>query len=1024
MCCLLAGGGWQGVYNVHADNVNNMSGSASQQALTATGNVSDDFGPVAGASVLVKGTTIGTVTDIDGKFTLDNVKNGDVLVVSFIGYVTQEITYNGKVVHVNLKEDAKVIEEVVVVGYGTQKKANLTGAVSSVSGNEMIKRPVTNPTTMLQGQIPGLSIVQGTGQPGNESVSMRIRGQGTYSDAGSDPMILIDGVPGNLTNLNANDIESVSVLKDAASAAIYGARAANGVILVTTKNGEDNRFRLAYDVNLGTYSPTRMIELVSNSAEYMRLYNEAMRNSGIASSSNTYTDEMIALYENATDRTKYPNFDWIDAGIKSVFVQKHNLSLSGGQKGTTYNISAGYINQPGIMIGSAFEKYNFRTNLKSKLKEWVTVGSNLALERGDVQLVANGGTDDFLSLIAQAPTYGPVLPDGSGRYTYSAYPFEYHNKNQVAVVENRMMNNQVNYDVSAQLWAELTLFKDLTWYTKGAVNLTDNSSKTWRPKVPVYNFHTGESAGYLDTGEVGLTVENNRTFYTNLFSYLKYSTTVADDHNISAQAGYSQETNRYEILTGYRQVFLADLHELDAASTINQNTGGTSNQWALQSLFGRLNYDYQSRYLLELNIRYDGTSRMAQENRWGYFPSLSAGWRLSEERFLKNMEWLNNLKLRGSYGLLGNQNIGNYPYQDILAYTGSYPFDNSTLETGIAQTAFSNKNIKWEATSVFDIGLDVTVLKGLSFTYDYYKKNTTDILRSAQVSALLGLSAPTVNSGAMINYGHEISLQYAGYIDRGTLKGLNYGVGGYINTYKNEVDKFDTEEISGYYLRRNGLPYDSYYLLECIGVFQTDEEIAASPKQFSDNVQPGDLKYKDANGDNVVDNNDRMVVSGRFPDFDYSFNAFATWKGFDISAFFQGIEGKKVYVSGWAYTPFVQGAAPTTDWVTDRWTGPGTSNWLPRLTLNDNGASQNFRSSTWFLQDASYLRLKNLTIGYSLPKKLISRIKCEKIRLYFSGDNLFTVTNYKGLDPERASDGEFLNYPQNKIISFGLNVEF
>jgi TonB-linked SusC/RagA family outer membrane protein len=350
---------------------------------SVSGTVTDNTGdPLSGASVKVKNTPLGTMTDIDGRFTL-SVSPNAILIVSYIGYATQEIPVNNRAsLDIILNEDAQALNEVVVVGYGTQKKVNLTGSVASVSGDDLAKRPVSNPATMLQGQIAGLSIVQGTGQPGNESVTMRIRGQGTYSDAGSDPLVLIDGVPGNIRNLNANDIENVSVLKDASSAAIYGARAANGVILITTKSGTENNFSIVYNLNLGIHSPVNMVKLVTNSADYMRLFNEARTNSGVANSSNTYTDEMIALYENATDRLKYPNFDWFDYAINPALVQNHDLSLSGGVKGTTYNISLGYIDQPGVMMGYGFNKYNFRSNIKSKLKEWVTVGTNLFFEIG------------------------------------------------------------------------------------------------------------------------------------------------------------------------------------------------------------------------------------------------------------------------------------------------------------------------------------------------------------------------------------------------------------------------------------------------------------------------------------------------------------------------------------------------------------------------------------------------------------------------------------------------------------------
>ncbi len=1024
------------VYAIEGNNIMLMKNiDLQQENKRVSGKVVDENGEsITGANVSVKGSTIGTITDIDGNFTL-NIPVNAALSVTYIGYISQEIAVgNRDNITIKMIENTKQLEEVVVVGYGVQKKVNLTGAISSVSGEQLTKRPVTNPVTMLQGQVPGLNITQGLGQPGNESVTMRVRGLGTYSGAGSNPLVLIDGVSGSMNNLNPNDIESVSVLKDASSAAIYGSRAANGVILITTKTGQEGQFKLSYNVNVGAYSPTRMLDLVTNSADYMRLANEAKLNSGIATAATTYTDAMIAAYENPTDPAQYPSFDWLGYAFNTAWVQNHSLSLTGGAKGTTYNLSLGYVDQPGTMMGYDYKKYNFRLNLKSQLKDWITIGSNIALERGDREQPNQGQDDAFLSFLAQMPTYTPWLPDRSG-YTSRAYTFETGNKNMVAGIKNGVLQNDINYDASAQLWAEVKPFKDLTWYTKGAVNYTNNQQKNWKPTVPLYNFHTKAFMNNLDVGTIGLNVNDNNTLYTNFYTYLLYNKTLAADHNFGLQVGYSQEYYRYDILKGYRKTFYSDLHELDAGTAPDQTTGGTAYEWALMSFFGRFNYDYKGRYMFEANARYDGTSRMSKDNRWGLFPSFSAGWRLSEESFIKDLDltWLNNFKIRGNYGKLGNQNVSvsdqPYPYQSLMAYTGAYPFDNSVLSAGVAQTVAANQNIKWETTTSTDIGVDVTLFKGLSITYDWYRKNTTDILRTAQTSALLGLTAPIINSGAMVNYGHEVSVQYAGIIKNGPFKEFNYTIGASLDKNNNEAKNFGTEEIDGYYLRRNGLPYNSYYLLECIGVFQTEEEIKNSPKQFSDVVKPGDLKYKDVSGpngvpDGVVDNYDRTVVSGKYEKFGYSFNASASWKGFDFSILFQGIEGRKIFVQDWGYTPFRQGTPPTKEWLTDRWTGPGTSNWLPRITWDYTNNSQNRRPSTWFLQDASYLRLKNLTFGYTIPRNITDKFKCEKLRVYFSGDNLFTITDYTGLDPERAGDGRFAQYPQNKIVSFGLNVEF
>ena len=999
------------------------------QNITISGNVKDDTGlEVIGATIIVEGNaTIGTTTDVDGNYVLNNVPSNGNLVFSYVGMKSQTVAVNGRSrIDVTMASDTELLDEVIVVGYGTQKKVNLTGAVSAVTGDEMVKRPVTNPATMLQGQMPGVRIIQGLGQPGNESVQIRVRGQGTYSSAGSDPLVLIDGVPGSLSTLNANDIESVSVLKDAASASIYGARAANGVVLVTTKSGKDGGFKVNYNANFGVHNPTKMLNIVTNSADYMELTNEAKANSGI--STGLYTQDMINSYRNATDRVKYPNFDWLGYMFNSAFVQNHSLSLNGGNKGTTYNITLGYVDQPGTMKGFTFDKYNFRTNVKSDLKDWITVGVNIAMEKGNQKNPRQSHDDAFLSTLSQAPTYMPFLPDG--RYVNSAYNFESHNKNMVAIVENDVMRTTTNYDVSSQLWADIKLAKGLSWYSKMAVNLGDVSYKDWRPIVNLYDYHSGNFARTLDVGGEGLISHNNRSYYTNFFTYLKYDFNIDQAHNFGLQAGYSQEYNNYQFLQGYRQKYVTNnLQELNAGTAAVQTANGNTTEWALNSYFGRFNYNYMEKYLFEANVRYDGTSRIAKDTRWGFFPSFSAGWRLTEEDFIKNAEinWLTNAKIRASYGLLGNQNIGGdfpYPYQDLLNFTGDYAFDNSVLSPGVAQSALANSLLKWESTSVADAGLDLQLFGKLNITYDWYRKHTFDILRQAQVTGALGLSAPFVNSGDMLNTGHELTVQYNDRINQGALSGLQYGGGFFVDVFRNKLIKFGAREIDGYVIRENNLPYNSYYMLDAIGIFQTQEEVDNSPTQFSGNFGPGDIKYRDVNGDNVIDNNDRVTVPGRFPKFEYSFNGNASWKGFDLSFLFQGVEGRRIYTDGWGLEPFIQGAAPTLDFVNNRWTGPGTSNFYPKIYYGWDGTNPNRRASTWYLQDASFLRLKNLTVGYIIPANITSKVSIDRIRLYFSGDNLLTFTKYKGLDPERAGDGRFVQYPQNKIVSFGVNVEF
>lgn len=1000
------------------------------QELTIKGRVSDANGPLPGVTVKVQSSGSGVNTDVEGRYTLKAPGNA-MLSFTFMGYKPQTIAVNNRTsIDVILETDSKSLDEVIVVGYGTQKKVNLTGSVSTVSGEDLIKRPVVSPAAMLQGTMPGVQVTQSTGEPGNEGVSIRIRGNGTFSGAGSDPLVLVDGVPGNLNDLNPTNIDNISVLKDAASASIYGSRAANGVILVTTKQGKSGKMSVQYDGNVGIYKPTKLFDLITNSAQYMELYNEARINTGLTDPNSLYPQDQIDLYRNSTDRIHYPNTDWLSYIFKTAPTQNHNLTFSGGNEKTTYNVSLGYIDQNGIIKGFNYKKYNARINLTSKVNDHIKFGTNVLLKSGATESIPGGSEDLFLSAMSQAPTYSPFLTDGSGHYTYKAYDFEYNNKNAVAVLDQKLQHNTNDYAVNAQGWFEVQFTKDFSWYTKGAVNMNMDKYYDFKTTLNEYNFKTNQLATALDLGS-GLTVQDQQTVYSNLYSYLNYNHNFGG-HSIKAQAGYSIEQSKYQYLQGYRKEFSdPSLRELNAGSPSIQSASGTANQWALMSYFGRLGYNFKERYLLEGNVRYDGSSKFDTKNRWGVFPSFSAGWRVTEEPFVKqlNMQWLNNFKLRGSWGKLGNQNIviggygNNYPYQALLNLTGNYSFDNSSLSTGVAQSALNNPIIQWETTTMTDVGLDLTLFRNFNLTADWYKKRTSDILRQSQVTAIVGLSAPVINDGVVDNTGVELGLSYGNTITGGALSGFTYNLGVNVDHNTNKLVKFGQQEIGGYTINQNGQPWNSFYMLQVAGIFQTAAEVQSSPKQYNDDTLPGDLKYKDVNGDGKIDDNDRTIVSGVFPKLNYSFNLSASFKGFDLSAMMQGVYGVKYFVNNWGTIPFVQGAPPTTDWL-NRWTPENPSTTMPRMYWGWNAPQKITRPSTYFLQDGSYLRLKNLVFGYTIPAKVTQKIGVSRLRFYFSGDNLLTFTKYRGLDPERYSSGNFLVYPQNKIYSFGVNVTF
>lgn len=1033
-------------YAVEGSNIMLMKRSASSRQQSDNkikGVVRDINGePIIGANVVVKGETVGTITDVDGQFIL-NAPSNSVIRVTYIGFLPQDVkVQNRKDLNIVLREDAKSLEEVVVVGYGTQKKVNLTGAVSAVTGSEIAKRPVANTSTMLQGQMPGLRITSDKGQPGNENVQMRVRGQGTYSSAGSNPLVLINGVEGDLSTLDPNIIESVSVLKDAASASIYGSRAANGVILITTKNGSETKESISvrYNGNFAIHNPTTLLDLIWDSPTYMKYFNMAKENSN-APAVERYTQEMIDAYTNPSDPQKYPSFNWLDYMFNPAFVQQHNVNVSGTVGRTSYNASLSMVNQPGTMKGQEYQRYNASLDLTSRVNDWIKIGMYFTGSRSYRQETRQGDTDAYLSTISQAPTYMPWLPDdGTGvkRYTSKAYTFEANNKNMVAIVETENFKKYVNTDANVQAWAEIMPVKGLTWYTKGAIRYKAQHLKNWGAlPTPVYFYHDEKQNGTLNTNGTGLTSEMNYSTYVNLYTYLKYDWLSPNkEHSLSAMVGYSLESYKYDVLNGYRQSFDFPLHELDAGSSSVQTNSGSSEKWGLVSAFFRLNYGYKDRYLVEVNARYDGTSRIAKDYRWGLFPSFSLGWRVTEESWIKERQWdwLNNLKLRGSWGLLGNQNIDLYSYYNLVSTGKDYSFDNSNLSSGVAQTAISNQNLKWETTAIGDFGVDMTLFYGFNVTFDWYKKRTYDILRKAQGNSLLGLTSPYINDGEMVNKGIEISLGYNGRVNGGALKGLDYNASIYIDRSRNRLTKYGADYISSGLICREGLPYQSYYAYKAIGIFKDQYDVDNSPKQFNDKVQPGDIKYADVSGpngepDGVVNEYDRTVIDGRFPNFEYSINLGASWKGFDLSILGQGVSGVKHYVSDWGLRPFYQGTSISQDYIDNMWTEEHTDAKYPRLYFADMGGTKNRRESTYWLKDASYFRLKNLTFGYTLPKELTQKVRIQRLRVYFSGDNLFTITKFpQGGDPERNYNStkgtRLVYYPQNRIISFGVNLDF
>lgn len=992
--------------------------------IVVKGKVTDANGNgIPGVSVVEKGTKNGAVTNGNGEFILNVSKQSVMLTFNFIGYESKEVAASDSFMTVVLQEQDKSLEEVVVVGYGTQKKVNLSGSVATVTGKTITERPAPNVQNLLQGRIAGLDVVQSTGEPGRDSGgSLRIRGFGS-SGASPNPLILIDGVIGSITNLSPQDIESVTVLKDAASASIYGSRAANGVILVTTKKGKSGTNDIEYNGNWGTSEATKYPELITNSVTYMEMYNQAKARSGQAPQ---YTQAQIDAYKNNPNSAQYPNFNWLNYVLGKGPIQNHNLSFLGGNDKSTYNVSMNYLDQNSITKGYLYKRYNGLIDFTTQAHKRVKIGTNINLSYQDFKAPWLTNDDLLLLAYASAPTFTPYLPDGSGRVASRDYVSSGGTNRTVEEVYNTGAQLTKNYNVNAQAFVDVDLAKGLKWYSKGAVTFFNQDYRQRQYASPSFAYQPNATGDYQQVSNgnpsfFGLQQSSARNITKTFYSTLNYNKTIANVHNLSALAGYEQQNNRSTNISGNRFDFPNNtIMELDGSSPKDQSLGGNSFEWALQSLFGRVTYNYKEKYILEGNIRYDGTSRVDPRYRWGTFGGGSAAWKLSEEDFIKNkISWLDNLKLRASYGVLGNQEIQTggvpnyYPYQDILSNT-TYPF--SSLSSGVLLTRLTQKDLKWEKTAITDFGLDVDLFKGLfGATVDWYNKNTTDILAArADQPASVGLAAPTVNAGAMVNKGIEIELRHQNQIGEFT-----YGANFIFNRYRNKVTKVLAETVGTIEV---GRPYDSFFLYDWIGVFQSQEEIDKSPKQpNSGTLKPGDLKIRDVSGNGTIGPEDRIRIS-RFPDYTYSFGLNAGWKGFNLSAFFQGVQGQKVQVSQWGYEPFMQGSAPPTKFL-NAWSPTNPSNTIPAVYLTGYSGVAGY-TSTYFLQDASYLRLKNLYLSYTFPEAIIKKIAAKGITVYVSGDNLITWTKYEGNDPERSGSGRFAQFPQLRIYTAGLKIKY
>lgn len=1015
-----------------ADSLQAIASGIDQQQVTVRGTVTDAStgGTLPGVNIVVRGTTIGATTDVNGSYTIEVPVASATLQFSFVGYIPQEIALNGQTtLNVALTIDVAQLSEVVVVGYGVQKKVNLTGSVASIGGEKLESRPITNISTALQGELPGVTVIQSSGQPGRDGGNIRIRGIGTFGDA--SPLILIDGMLGDMDDVNPSDVESISVLKDAASCAIYGARAANGVILVTTKKGSKNKtLKVTYEAYGGWQKLTNIPRYLS-SADYAKLYNEARLNDGLTA---TYSLEEIQLFENGSDPNNYPNTNWIKQVFsESGFQQNHSLSFSGGTEDFQYNTSFHYFNQNGLVKGTSNEKYNLRANLTNKLSKKLQTNIILSLSRQPVKNPISSRPDhnSFEEILHQAHRINPTVPSLYSDGTYGTHtdgnPLAWINNNggATSVYDRTIANFEVKYKILENLVA--TGRTGIYNYTDfGKLDVKDITY--YRPGTTTVERYEGPSS---------IADYNTKSLTSKVELFLTYDKTIAEIHSFTLLAGTSQESNDFSSDYGYRRnIASSSLSQISAGSEDGQISGGDASSWGLRSQFARINYGIKGKYLFEGNLRRDGTSRFSPENRWGLFPSFSAGWRLSEEPFLKNIKSIENIKLRASWGQLGNQNISGslYPYISTVSLGWNYPF-NGKMASGAAVANAVSDNITWETAITTNVGADFSFWgKKLDITVDYYDKKTDGLLLQLPVNPVFGLPAPYQNAAVMRNIGIELLVSHSNEI--GDFK---YGASVIMSKNKNVVQdlKGTTPQLDLYTIQE-GVSYRAYYGLQSLGLFQTAEEIQKSPYQDG-SPQPGDIKYRDqltidTNGDGVpdkadgkIDGQDRVVLGNSYPGFEYGFNLHGEFRNFDFLIFLKGSADVLGYLSSDPIYGITSGAS-LNEIHLDRWYADAEGNPLnpdatfPRLTLNNS--TGNFVASDFWIRDASYLRVKNIQVGYSLPKKISGKMNISSARIYFSGENLFTFTKFqKGFDPETPNNAYDYYYPQVKIFSFGLIVK-
>lgn len=1036
-------------------NSNSGLPSPQQNTKTITGVVSDVLGPVVGANVIVKGSTIGNITDIEGKFTITNVPEGATLQISYIGYITQEVRVGNQThLAITLVEDSEALEEVVVIGYGVIKKKDLTGSVGQISSGSLKDLKVSHPTQAMAGQLAGVMVQQGAGTPG-EAANIRVRGAASIS-ASSAPLYVVDGYPlgdQNLNAINPNDIESIEVLKDASASAIYGSRAANGVVIVTTKSGKAGKVSINLDLYYGFQNVTKTLDLM-NAPEFVELSREAFNTNYTSKVAGSSASDPLSVRPSG-NRYRYPAIyddaaamaaigegtDWQDEIFRTAPVQNYQVSVTGGDEKTKYMFSAGYFSQDGTIIGSDYERFSARAKIDSEFTKWLKVGINLAPTYMNASTITDGHWASSGVVLAAGAT-SAIVPVRNADGTWASQA-EYAVASDGLTGVTNAVANALDIDNTRKtlrffgnMYAEISFLSNLKFKTTIGSDIMQYRSKYFRPSnVP----DNGTVAPLPSTSRAGNTrnAETVNWLNENTLSYFG----TFGRHEVDAVIGFTAQKNVYD----YSEASGTDFPD-DIIRTINnakvKSSTSSMNEWSLLSYLGRVNYRYDNKYYLTASIRADGSSRFGKNNRYGYFPSGSVAWRVSQEDFMDSMDWLSDLKVRASFGLTGNNNIPNYGAIGTMT-NNNYVFGSGSggVVTGLAQNSFSNADLTWEKTQQMDVGFEFSVLNNrVSFIFDYYQRKTTDLLMQVDIPTITGFSSAWRNIGKVNNKGFEIAINTVNVMN----KDLTWTTNLNMSTNKNKVvalgpsgePLYHDGGVGSTHITMIGHPLASYYGYKQIGVYMNQADLDNSPKL--DNSYVGDIKYADIDGDGVITADDRTIIGNNDPKFTWGMTNTFFYKSFDFSFVLQGVHGRDILHLAKRFYENLEGNQNQMRTTLNRWkseSDPGDG-WMPRANASTTGQN-NAVSSRW-VEDASFVRINNLTLGYTLPKSFAQKCNMQNARIYFSAQNLATFTGYSGYNPEASyrNDDEssvsarlgrgadYGRYPLNRTITFGVNVTF